>query len=127
MLLRKYMDRTGSSGMLLVMLAFLIAGVFFLHTGIYKTKSFFADAVSNVATSNHEEQEAKLSFRQEHYKVRHLRLRHKQLKTFLKKTQEDTVSPILSSWNIVQRFSGRCNSLLFKPGYYLFLFRLTLF
>jgi hypothetical protein len=128
MLLRKHKDK-GVRGfsVLLGLLAFLIAGVCFFHSTEAGECAFpLNTSVCTTAPGYAHPEQLNVSVQPVFQKVSQHRIRHKQLKSFLKKAKAEASSCIASSWNITESFSA-LPGILIKPGYYLFLFRLTLF
>jgi hypothetical protein len=128
MWLKKHKSRgVDRYSMLLVMLGFFFAVAWAFSTDLQSNGSFFAYSsnCTTASSSDHPEQ-AKVSVIHARQKISHHRIRHKQIKSFLKRTKENSASSVLLCWNIVHNFLPRSDTLI-KPGYYLFLFRLMLF
>jgi len=128
MLLRKHKDKCVKRvSILLGLLAFLIAVVCFLYSTQASDCAFPPDTrVCTTLASHAPSEQLNVSVQPVFEKVSQHRIRHKQLKSFLKKAKAEASSCITASWNTLQSIPI-LPDILIKPGYYLFLFRLTLF
>lgn len=128
MLLLKH-KKKGVKGfsVLLITLCFFFAVGWLFFTKFQDRGSFLShnNTCTNTFSSEHREQLSPLVTHAQQ-KISHHRIRHKQLKSFLKRTKENSVSSARLCWNIVPNFLPRSDTLI-RPGYYLFLFRLMLF